>query len=193
MDNHHNHLKTQKALSQISKDMFIIQYFLLYFLSFFILAFIIDFWHLLCLSSIKISLTPSILDRHFPTINLFIASHQSSKLDFLCPLSYLPPFSSLFFCPPSLIFQQVFIEFQARIFLWIWSKIDPHSSKLDSLIKLEEFWVCFTIMNFVPSMILRWWFYSKLNKGFVLYISNLEAKVRCFWLSNFERKVLSPW
>jgi hypothetical protein len=79
----------------------------------------------------------------------------------------------LLFC---LDFLGVFIGFQARI----QSKIDPSSSKLDPLIKIREFWVCFIAISFVPILVLQWWFCNKLGFGDFGVFSKLEDQRACF-------------
>jgi len=65
------------------------------------------------------------------------------------PISSFSPTCSLFY----LDFPKVFVEFQAKI----QSKIGPPSSKLGSLIKMRDFWVCFIVVRFIPMLVLQWW------------------------------------
>jgi len=53
--------------------------------------------------------------------------------------------------------------------------MDPYSSKLGPLIKMEEFWVCFMAVSFVPMLVLQWWFHNLFLEILVLF-PNLETK-----------------
>ena len=53
--------------------------------------------------------------------------------------------------------------------------MDPYSSKLGPLIKIEEFWVCFTAVSSIPMLVLQWWFHNLVLEILVLF-PNLETK-----------------
>jgi hypothetical protein len=81
MDNQYNHLKTLETLSRIPKDMFIIQYCLLLLLLLLLFDLTPTSTFEICYAFPQLKPLLPLLDM----IGLFMAFHQSSKLDF--PLS----------------------------------------------------------------------------------------------------------